>query len=163
MKNHSFLHPETKYMRSILILIGVLFVLSACKTYSEEDKTTFDQKIEKYIAGSKRKYEKSETGLYYAIEKPGTGEFIKYTDEVTFMYTGRLLSGQVFDQKFSRKPVTFRVSELIQGWQEAMLYMKKDGKAHLIVPPQLGYGDYELDHIPPNSVLVFDIEITDVR
>lgn len=141
----------------------LLLALSSCKTYSEEDKTSFDQKIKKYVANSGRKYEKSESGLYYAIEVPGTGDLIKYTDEVTFTYTGRLLSGQVFDQQFSRKPVTFRVSELIQGWQEAMLYLKKGGKAHLVVPPQLGYGNYELDHIPPNSVLLFDIEITDVR
>jgi FKBP-type peptidyl-prolyl cis-trans isomerase FkpA len=149
-------------MKSILI-VGALLALSACKTYSDEDKTTFNQKIEKYLRTSKRTYEKSESGLYYSIEEPGTGDFIKFTDEVSFTYTGKLLSGQVFDQKFCRKPVTFRVSDLIQGWQEAMLYLKKGGKAHLIVPPQLGYGNYELDHIPPNSVLVFDMEITDVR
>lgn len=137
--------------------------ISGCKTYSEEDKSGFDKKIEQFISKSDRKYERSESGLYYSIEKEGEGEFIKYTDEVSFTYVGKFLSGQTFDGKNKRTPITFEVSKLIEGWKEAFMYLKKGGKAKLIVPPTLGYGDHDLDDIPPHSILVFDVEITDVK
>lgn len=140
-----------------------LAMISACKTYSEDEKLSFDEKINRFVKRSHISYEKSESGLYYFIENQGEGEFVKITDEVSFTYTGRLLNGKVFDAQFSKHPVTFNVKELIMGWQEAMLYLKKGGKAKLIVPPQLGYGDYDLEDIPQNSVLLFDIEVKEVN
>lgn len=149
-------------MKKILFFICLAFIFAACKTYSEDDKLTFDQKISNYLKKSKVKYTKSDSGLYYFIENQGEGEFIKPTDEVSFTYIGRLLNGNVFDGKNTKNPVTFKVTELIMGWQEAMLYLKKGAKVKLVVPPQLGYGDYDLDDIPPNSVLLFDIEVKEV-
>lgn len=149
-------------MIKFIFLTILVISINSCKTYSEEDKLTFDQKISNYLKKSKIKYQKSESGLYYFIEKEGVGEFIKPTDEVSFTYLGKLINGNVFDGKNTKTPVNFKVTDLIMGWQEAMLYLKKGGKAKLIVPPQLGYGDYDLDDIPPNSVLLFDIEIKEV-
>lgn len=149
-------------MRYLFFLTAIL-LFAACKTYSEEDKDSFDARIKRYLDKSPYDYEKSESGLYYYIEKEGEGEFIKPTDEVSFTYEGKLLSGEVFDGRNKKKPVTFNVKELIMGWQEAMLYLKKGGKARLIVPPQLGYGDYDLEYIPKNSILLFDMEIVDVK
>lgn len=146
-----------------IFLFSLLALLFACKTYSEDDKKNFDSKIQNFIKKSKLKYEKSESGLYYFIEKEGEGETIKVTDEVSFKYVGKLLNGQVFDGQNKNKAAKFRVNQLIQGWQEAMLYVKKGGKMKLIVPPQLGYGDYDLDDIPKNSVLIFDMEIVEVN
>jgi len=146
-----------------VLAVALMLVVSGCSTYSEEEKAGFDSKIRKFTEKSSHKYIRSESGLYYYIEQEGEGDFIKFTDEVSFTYTGKFLDGQVFDGRNSRKPVTFPVSQLIEGWKEIMFYLKKGGKASLIMPPYLGYGDRKLNDIPPNSILVFDMAITDVK
>lgn len=151
-------------MRNIgFFVIALIGLFSGCTTYSESDKQTFDTEIQKFIQKSGIKYQKSESGLYYFIENEGEGETIKYTNDVSFTYSGKLLNGTPFDTKNSRTPVTFNVKQLILGWQEAMFYLKKGGKAKLIVPPHLGYADYELESIPKNSILTFEMEIVDVK
>lgn len=145
------------------LVIALFGLISGCSTYSESDKNTFDTAIQKFIQKSGIKYQKSESGLYYFIENEGEGDNIKYTNDVSFTYSGKLLNGTPFDTKNSRTPVTFNVKQLILGWQEAMLYLKKGGKAKLIVPPHLGYANYELESIPKNSILTFEMEILDVK
>lgn len=147
----------------IITLLSLLITLVSCKTYNENDKAKFDNTIQKFIAKSDTKFEKSESGLYYFIEQEGVGRCIKLTDEVSFIYEGKFLNGKVFDGKFKHNPVTFSVTKLIEGWKEAMFYLKKGGKAKLIVPPYLGYADYDLEAIPKHSILYFEIEIKDVR
>lgn len=144
-------------------LLCLLLGFSACNTYTEQDKDNFDQKIQKFVAKGTDKYEKSESGLYYAIEKEGEGDYIKYTDMVSFKYEGKFLSGEPFDNRHRNTPLTFQVSQLIEGWKEAFLYLKKGGKAKIIVPPYLGYGDHKLEDIPANSILFFTIEVVDVN
>lgn len=151
-----------KKVFSIFSLI-VTVLISGCATYSEEEKSGFDKKIEQFVAKSDVAYERSESGLYYFIEEEGEGEYIKFTDEVSFTYVGKFLSGQTFDGKNKRTPVTFKVSQLIEGWKEAFMYLKKGGKAKLILPPTLGYGDHDLNDIPPHSILYFEVEIVDVK
>lgn len=143
-------------------LLLILFTFS-CQTYSNDEKSKFDKKIETFLKKNKQKYIKSESGLYYFIESEGKGNNIKLTDEVTFIYEGRFLNGKMFDRKNKKNPVRFKVSNLILGWQEIMLYMKNGGKAKLVVPPQLAYGNYNLHDIPKNSVLLFQIEILEVN
>jgi FKBP-type peptidyl-prolyl cis-trans isomerase FkpA len=150
-------------MRIFLWFSILFFIVSSCQTYSDSDLTTFDEKIQKFIKKSKIKYQKSESGLYYFIEEEGEGDFIKLTDEVSFKYEGKLLNGTIFDGENKRNPVIFPVSKLIQAWQETMLYLKKGGKAKIISPPQLGYGDYDLEAIPKNSILIFELEVLDVK
>jgi FKBP-type peptidyl-prolyl cis-trans isomerase FkpA len=149
------------YLKIATIFFSLLFLFS-CGTYSESDKNSFDKKIKNFLSSKKEKYTKSESGLYYYIEEKGSGDAIKLTDKVSFMYEGRLLDGTVFDGQFKKRPTSYQVSALIQAWQEAMLYSKKGTKIHLVCPPQLGYGDYDLEAIPKNSILVFDMEIVEV-
>jgi FKBP-type peptidyl-prolyl cis-trans isomerase FkpA len=146
----------------VIYYLSLIFLALSCKTYNDTDKTTFDKKIQNYLKHKKLNFTKSESGLYYKIEKAGEGDFIQFTDEVSFIYQGRLLDGTIFDNKNVSKPITFKVSSLIEGWKEVMMYMKKGSKAKLIVPPYLGYGDYELDAIPKHSILIFEMEIIDV-
>ena len=146
------------------LLISSFLISSGCKTYSKDDKNAFNQKIEKFLKKHKlTKYKHSESGLYYYVKKEGTGDYIKLTDNVSFTYVGKLINGQLFDGEHQKKPVSFPVIELIEGWKEGMLYLKKGGKAKLIIPPYLGYGDYDLEKIPPHSVLVFEVEVVDVK
>jgi FKBP-type peptidyl-prolyl cis-trans isomerase FkpA len=148
-------------MRTLLFIMGVFVMTSSCKTYSDDDLKVFDKEIEAYIKSKNLELERSESGLYFTIIEEGEGDEILYSNNVSFTYKGTLLNGDVFDEQ--NEPVTFKVNQLIGAWKEIMLDLKKGGKAFLITPPQLGYGDRELDKIPANSILVFEMEVTDVN
>ena len=152
------------FLLNLPLSFCLLLIVGGCKTYSDDDKSTFDQKIESFIQKNHLKgYKQSDSGLFYHIINEGEGEYIKLTDEVQFTYIGKLLNGQVFDGQNKRNPVKFEVNALIEGWKETMLYLKKGGRVKIIVPPQLGYGDYDLEAIPANSILLFTIEVKDVK
>ena len=144
-----------------LIFILLSIALFGCKTYSSDDLNSFDKKIKAYEKKHKLNFYRSESGLYYKIENIGKGDYIKYSDNVSFIYTGKLLNGSTFDRQ--TKPVTFKVNELILGWKEIMLELKPGAKVKMIIPPSLAYGDHDLDDIPSNSILYFEMEIKDVE
>jgi FKBP-type peptidyl-prolyl cis-trans isomerase len=92
----------------------------------------------------------------------GDGDEVKPSDTVTIHYTGALASdGTVFDSSVSRgEPATFPLDNLIEGWQEGIPGMKVGGKRRLYIPAAQGYGEAGSGaSIPPNSDLVFDIEL----
>lgn len=142
----------------LFALISVLLV--SCDSYSDEELSKFDKKIEKYLKRKNIKCEKSASGLYYKIREEGEGEFIQFTDKVMVKYKGTLLNGDVFDEQ--TEAIELPVSEQINAWKELMLQLKKGSKAYMVAPPQLGYGQYEVDKISPNSILVFELEVVDV-
>lgn len=149
-------------MKTISIgLLLLLFALSSCGTYSENDKKTFDTKIQNYIKKNNLEMEYSPSGLYYRIIEEGEGDPILYNDIVTFQYTGTLLDGTQFDK--SEGNVEFKVNQLIAAWKEIMCLLKPGGKAEIIAPPQLGYGDEDLEDIPKNSILHFKMEVKSVK
>jgi FKBP-type peptidyl-prolyl cis-trans isomerase len=151
-------------LKQITYFTIIIIFLFGCKTYNEEDHVNFESKIQEYIKKQKLiGFEKSESGLYYKIIAEGNGDYIKLTDEVTFNYEGKLLNGSIFDGEHKKNPISFQMNELIQGWKEGMMYLKPGGKIKMIVPPHLGYGDYELDKIPPHSILYFEIEVIKVK
>lgn len=144
----------------IMAIIGL--VLASCgDTYSEDDKTHFDQQIEEYLAEKGIECERSPSGMYYKIIEEGEGRDIIYKDLVSFSYKGEFLDGKVFDEQ--KEPIEFHVRQLIGAWKEIMLEMKKGSKAFLVAPPHLGYGAHELEAIPAHSILVFNMEVTDVK
>jgi len=97
----------------------------------------------------------------------GTGEAVKVTDNVTVHYTGWLASdGTVFDSSVERgEPATFPLNQVIQGWQEGIPGMKVGGKRRLIIPSDLAYGPGGTPDgsIPPNSALVFEVELLSIQ
>lgn len=104
------------------------------------------------------------SGLRYIITEKGSGQTSpKKGQTVTVHYTGSLLSGQVFDSSVKRgQPAQFAIGQVIEGWNEALVEMKKGEKRTLIIPPELGYGQRGYPGvIPPNSYLVFDVELLD--
>lgn len=138
-------------------------MLTACKTYNEDDLSNFDQQIQDYIKENNLQFEKSESGLYYSIIDFGDGDaLIRLTDQVTFMYKGSYLSGEVIQVIQEQDALTFQVRELIAGWQEALSYLTNHGKIHLIIPPHLGYGNKKTGLIEPNSILVYELEVLEV-
>ncbi len=102
------------------------------------------------------------SGVQYKVVKSGppTGPMPKPTDLVKVNYEGSLLTGEVFDSSYKTgKPVTFRLENLIKGWIEALQFMRPGDEWVIYVPPSLGYGAQQSGPIPPNSVLVFKLEL----
>ena len=145
-----------------LSLFFLLTLLIGCKTYNEDDKKSFDEQIKSYLEKKNVKCKRNSSGLYYKILEPGTGDFIKFTDVVSFKYKGYFMNGTVFDEQ-AKKPVEYEVGQLIGAWKEIMLLLKPGGKAFLVAPPSLGYGDRDLEDIPPHSILVFEMEVVSVK
>lgn len=105
-----------------------------------------------------------DSGLQYKIIKEGTGRTPGPQDEVKTHYTGTLIDGSEFDSSFKRgEPARFPVHRVIPGWTEALQLMKEGAKWRLWVPPDLAYGPRQTGpNIPPNSALIFDIELIEV-
>ena len=142
-----------------LIFIAILSI-SSCSTYSEDEMNEFDEKIQAYIKKKKIDCEESGSGLYYRIDSTGDGEFIQAKDSVYITYKGSFLSGKTFENQ--KKPIAFRVDDLITGWKEVLYKLKEGGSAFIIIPPHLGYGDRKLDDIPENSILVYQLSVDKV-
>lgn len=106
----------------------------------------------------------TDTGLRYVVLKEGEGtKTPQMGTNITVHYTGSLLDGRIFDSSVRRgEPVTFEVGQVIEGWNQALVTMKKGEKRTLIIPPELGYGVHGIPGvIPPNAYLIFDVELLD--
>ena len=106
------------------------------------------------------------SGLKYVVLEEGSGETPQEGAKVTVHYTGKLLNGKKFDSSYDRKkPIDFPVGkgQVIKGWEEALLGMKKGEKRVLIIPPHLGYGPSGRGPIPPNATMVFDVELVNFK
>lgn len=121
--------------------------------------------IEAAIINGKTDVKENVEGVYYSILKEGTGKAIIVTDTVVAYYKGYLFSdGLVFDQT-KDKPATFPLNRLIKGWQVGLTSScKVGGKIKLVIPSDLAYSvRTRAAKIPPNSILVFEIEVVDVK
>jgi len=104
-------------------------------------------------------------GLQYKVLKEGTGPKPRLTDQVVCNYRGTLLDGTEFDSSYKRgKPETFGVNQVIKGWTEALMLMPIGSKWQLFIPPDLAYGEKGAGNmIPPNSTLIFEVELLSVK
>ena len=132
---------------------------------------TAKQNLEKsnaYLEANKKKdgVQTTRTGLQYQVLKAGTGKQPTITDTVVCHYEGKLIDGTVFDSSIKRnQPASFQVSGVVPGWTEALQRMKVGDKWVLTLPPNLGYGEQGQPQagINPNEVLVFELELLDVK
>ncbi len=136
------------------------------QAHMEEKKKENKAAGEKFLAENEKKpgVQKTASGLQYKVIKDGTGESPKSTDEVEVKYTGKLIDGTVFDStdKQGGKPSKFRVNGVIRGWTEALEKMKKGSQWELYIPADIAYGERGRPGIPPNSTLIFDVELLDI-
>ena len=102
--------------------------------------------------------------MFYHILQEGTGKLVSLTDTLTVFYKGYLFSdGSLFDQT-KDKPAIFPLKRLVKGWQIGLQKCKVGGKIRLFIPSGLGYSiASRTKTIPPNSILVFDIELVSVK
>ncbi len=131
---------------------------------STAQATADDTYIEQLIKENKTDAVLKQESVYYTLIKEGTGPQVKVTDTVTVFYKGYLLTdGSVFDQT-KVKPATFPLNRLIKGWQIGVPLCKVGGKIKIIIPSGIGYSiRTRAAKIPPNSILVFEIEVQGVK
>ena len=105
------------------------------------------------------------SGLQYKILAEGSGKMPKAEDRVTVNYKGTLTDGTEFDSSYKRgQPATLPVNGVIKGWTEALQLMKEGSKWQLFIPPELAYGERGAGStIPPNSALIFEVELISVQ
>ena len=122
---------------------------------------------QKFLEDNKKKdgVKTTASGLQYKVIKDGTGAQPKPTDTVTVNYRGTLIDGTEFDSSYKRgQPASFPVGGVIKGWSEALQLMKAGSKYQLFIPPDLAYGEHSPSPtIPPNSALIFEVELMSVQ
>jgi FKBP-type peptidyl-prolyl cis-trans isomerase len=131
----------------------------------EKSATDNKQQGEAYLAANKGKegVKTLESGLQYKVLKQGTGATPKASDLVTTHYKGTLIDGTQFDSSYDRgEPATFPVEGVIDGWTEALQLMSVGDKWQLVIPSDLAYRAEGRPGIPPNAVLVFEVELLSI-
>jgi FKBP-type peptidyl-prolyl cis-trans isomerase FkpA len=106
---------------------------------------------------------KTASGLVYRELRPGTGPQPKSTDTVKVNYRGTLVNGTEFDSSYSRnEPAEFPLTGVIKCWTEGLQLMKVGGKAELVCPSDLAYGDNGRPSIPGGAALIFEVELLSI-
>lgn len=138
------------------------------------------EKIEKYISENNLQANRTESGLFYVIQKEGNGAEVERGNSVSVDYVGYLLDGTVFDtsieakareanmvrENFEYKPITIDAGtgSVIRGWDEGLMLLREGSEAKFLIPSPLAYGPSQRGEIiKPNSILVFDVKITKVE
>lgn len=131
-----------------------------------DDKILSDYFAKNHITASK-----TASGVYYTISQQGTGDAAAAGQTVTVNYTGKTMDGKTFDSNIDSnfhhvQPFTFTLGkhQVITGWDEGIPMIKKGGKGTLYIPSPMAYGAHSpTPAIPANGILIFDVEVTDVK
>ncbi|MDA3943884.1 MAG: FKBP-type peptidyl-prolyl cis-trans isomerase [Bacteroidetes bacterium] len=159
---------EGDMMRFDIRLID--FMTSAEYDAEQREKAMMEQqlsreKLQKYIDDEGITVEPTASGLYFVEQERGSGRLAKAGQLVKVHYTGRLTDGTVFDSSLERgQPIEFVLGEgkVISGWDEGIAMMRKGGKAMMVIPFDLAYGERAVGSIPAFSPLVFEVELIDI-
>ncbi len=167
-----WMHPGDKIQYEIaLVSVKSQEMLQKEQEAKGKIQTALDEKaLIDYFKKNKIKATRTKSGLYYVITKPGSGENAKAGESVTVNYTGKTMDGEKFDSNedpaFNHvQPFSFTLGQgqVIKGWDEGIALLKKGGKATLYIPSTLAYGERSPSpKIPANSILIFDVEMTDI-
>ena len=148
-----------------------IFQLSAYLIAEPETQEEKDQNlIVNYALDEIIPLQRTNSGLFYRILDTGEGPPLQWGDYLTAHYKGYLLDGNVFDSSYRKnKPMKFYIGNMIDGWNEGLQLIKKGGRIQLFVPSKLGYKEQGVSDgkdsyiIPPNSPLVFEVEVLEVE
>ena len=148
--------------------VAVLITVFAAGCLNNDDPLTVQEQFDKDIEIIDRFLSDNSidaqiddnSGLRYVIHEQGTGETASSSDSIKVNYEGRIITdGTVFD---SGESVDFLLSSLIAGWQIGIPLIQEEGSITLYIPSIYGFGSLQNGSIPPNSVLVFDVELLEV-
>jgi peptidylprolyl isomerase len=145
-----------KHILAILLLTSFIFSQTSCSLLKKNPKET------KVTADTIT----TASGLKYIIREKGRGVQPEKGAQVKVHYTGKLTNDTIFDSSYNRnQPFSFKIGQgqVIKGWDEGVSLLHQGDKATLIIPAELGYGSRSTGNIPPNSTLIFDIELLEVK
>lgn len=150
-------------MLRIFFAFVVLTVITVSCSTDTTDYGPIDKKIiEDYLAANSLTAQSSASGLYYIIEKAGGANHPNINSVVIASYKGYLTDGTVFDETtVAEGPATFALNAVIKGWQEGLQKIGVKGKIRLFIPSALGYGSTGKGSVPPNAVMIFEIELVE--
>ncbi len=146
-------------MKYFFFLFTVLTLTTiSCKKESQADID--DKKILDYASEHNLDLESHESGIYYIVEKEGTGTaHPNFNSQIVAHYKGTFLDDEEFDSSIGGAPLSFKLGQVIEGWQIAIPLMKKGEKTKFFIPSKLAYGEQGSGSVPGNTVLIFDIEL----
>ena len=158
-------------MKRFRLLLMLLFVaVLSCDTeqvFDEEEQLAIDrQLILDYLAENNiDALEIEDTGIYYVITQQGSGPNAEFANSVFAHYRGYLMDGTEFDNSSGKGPFDFVVGagQVIRGWELGFQEFNKGASGTLFIPSKFGYGTRRQGSIPPNAVLLFDIDVIDIR
>ena len=131
---------------------------AASSSFTNQKETLSNQTSEEFVTTS--------SGLQYRIMNEGSGDYSPGPESVVSVhYRGKLTNGLEFDSSYKRnQPASFPVNGVIRGWTEALQLMKEGDTWELIIPPDLGYGSKGAGNIiPPDSTLIFEVELIEIK
>ena len=157
-----------KTLFSAIILICSVF--AATSGFSQGQKETDEKILTEYFAKNKIKATRTASGLYYTITKQGEGANAKAGQKVSMKYLGKFLDGKKFDSNVDDNfnmthPLEFTlgIGQVVKGWDEGIQLLNPGSKATLYLPSAIGYGPAGRGPIPPNTVMVFDVELVSAK
>jgi len=140
-------------MKKIILIVLILIIITSL-FYFFSNKENINNNVQNI------------EGMKVETLKQGTGEEAKNNDKVTVHYTGTLQDGTKFDSSLDRnQPFSFILGtgQVIRGWDLGVLGMKVGEKRKLTIPSELGYGSAEVGPIPPNAILIFEVELLGIN
>ncbi len=157
--------PEDSLMIHPEVADNILKIYFYYENKKKEEPQTKQPDWKRFFVRNRQKEGVEELcdGVQYIVLEQGHGKKIHPEDYVTVTYTGYKLNGKPFDQRYSNKPVTIKVSGTLKGWQMALTNMRKGDKWRVFIAPQYAFGNRAVNDLPPNSIVVYDIKIHDVK
>jgi len=155
---------DSKYL--LTMVFAFLVILIGCK--DDDGDPSPHISMEEYLVQNSDKYEgyiETNSGLIYWIEEEGTGDFPETGDLVKVHYTGYHMDDSQFDSSYGNGfpfSLTLGQNQVIMGWEEGILLMKKGAKCTFFIPSDLAYGKDGAGSIASNEDLRFDIKLIDI-
>jgi FKBP-type peptidyl-prolyl cis-trans isomerase FkpA len=164
-------------MKQLMLILCFVMALASCKKKEEPCTLTAGNtvapasertQVTSYLGTNGiNATELDNSGLFYLITAPGSSERATQCAALRVKYKGQRADGVIFDQTVGENVATFVLGNLIEGWKRALPLIGEGGKMRLFIPPSMGYGSAGLVNngvvlIPPNSMLIFDIELLSI-
>lgn len=147
---------------SVILSVIITLFISACS--EKEPENQVENQIKEQDVSSENEIHTTESGLKYEILTAGSGASPTADDSVTVHYEGTLMDGTKFDSSYDRgETITFPLNRVIKGWTEGVQLMKEGAKYKFTIPSELAYGEEGGGPIPPNSDLIFIVELFKVE
>ncbi len=155
-------------LRFCAVMLFALVFISGCQkvgeTYSIEKEAIQIKAWMQTMIDKKFNIDTTSTGLFYIVNKVGTGRKVVAGDTVTVQYSGMFLDGTVFDASSSFTYIHKATGQrMIQGWEEGIEVMNKGENAVFLIPSEKGYGSYGYGYVPPYTPLLYVIEMVDIK